>query len=381
MIRLWLLTGLILAAVRTAIPVLPPNVPSGGGEGAAGAEETAKISPVSLLDGNDAELWKRVESDPASLGSLSIGMPGGGALINGVPLPAGPGWDVIDPGGLWGTSETLAFIKTAIDKVHELFPETSPLTIGDISFPNGGRMKRHATHQSGRDVDFGFYYKTGPSRWFAPGTAANMDLPRNWAFLRALLLCTDVETILLDSRVQRLLYDYALKISEDKAWLDRVFQFAKGSKEAVICHVSGHRNHYHVRFFNRAAQELGRRAYPFLIQLKKIQPPVFTVSHWVRAGETLGHLAARYGSSIRAIQQINGLATTTIRAGRVYRIPLKGVSAPRVKPVVIPARPLPPGTPAALAAVVWPTSLSLYGDRLARLAKTMIPLSGSILRI
>jgi penicillin-insensitive murein endopeptidase len=381
MIRLWLLTGLLLAAVRSVTPVLPASSSAGGEGGLAGIVGPAKISPDSYLDWSDAELWKQVESDPTALGSLSIGTPGSGALINGVSLPPGPGWEVIDPGGLWGTSETMTFIRTVIGKVQELFPETFPLTIGDISVPDGGRMKLHTTHQAGRDVDFGFYYKTGPSNWFVPGTAANMDLPRNWALLRALLLCTDVETILLDSRVQRLLYDYALKISEDKAWLDRVFQFAKGSANAVVCHVSGHRNHYHVRFFNRTAQELGRRAYPYLIQLKKIKPPVFTLSHLVRAGETLGHLAVRYGSSIRAIQQINGLATTMIQAGRAYRIPLKGVAAPPVKPVVVRARPLPPGTPAALAAVEWPTPQSLYGDRLARLAKIVPPLSGSLLRI
>mgnify|MGYP001570532563 FL=1 len=72
----------------------------------------------------------------------------------------------------------------------------------------------------------GFYYKGGQARWYAPGTAANLDLPRNWALVRALITCTDVETILLDTRIQRLLYKYARSISEDKDWLDRVFQFS-----------------------------------------------------------------------------------------------------------------------------------------------------------
>ncbi|MEK6629150.1 MAG: hypothetical protein AABY89_00280, partial [Acidobacteriota bacterium] len=66
----------------------------------------------------------------------------------------------------------------------------------------------------------------GQARWYAPGTAANLDLPRNWALVRALITCTDVETILLDTRIQRLLYKYARSISEDKDWLDRVFQFS-----------------------------------------------------------------------------------------------------------------------------------------------------------
>jgi len=39
-----------------------------------------------------------------------------------------------------------------------------------------------------------------------------------------------VETILLDTRIQRLLYKYALGIGEDKEWLDRLFHFARRSQ-------------------------------------------------------------------------------------------------------------------------------------------------------
>jgi penicillin-insensitive murein endopeptidase len=186
--------------------------------------------------------------------------------------------------------------------------------------------------------------------------------------VRALLLRTDIETILLDTRVQRLLYAYALKIGEDKDWLDRVFQVGKGSAKALIVHVVGHRTHYHVRFYNRVAQELGRRVYPFLVQLDKIKPPVFTVPHLVRSGESLGLIAARYGSSVRAIQQTNGLAGTLIRAGRFLRIPLRGVNAPPAAPVFVPARLLPSKTPEILAGAAWPTVIGLYGEALKKVA-------------
>jgi len=292
-------------------------------------------------------------------------------VINAVALPPDPRWEIAPLSDSWATSETIEYIRTAIDQVHTLFPEAPPIFIGDMSDSNGGRLKLHTTHQAGRDVDFGFYYKGGKGVWYTPGTAATLDLPRNWALVRSLLLCTDVETILLDTRIQKLLYGYALSLGEDKAWLDRVFQFVKGSKEAMICHVALHRTHYHVRFFNPVAQELGRRVYPFLIQLKKINPPVFTVPHVVRSGETLGHIAPRYGSSIRAIQQANGLGTTMIQAGRTYRIPLRGVSAPAMKPLVLPVRKLAPRTPNALAAASWPTMMSLYADRLSKLP--MVP--------
>jgi hypothetical protein len=328
----------------------------------------APDSPASLLDLSDDVLLKRIESDPASLGSLSIGTPGSAMLMNAVALVAGLRWEIGQGAEPWGTAETIASIQTAVDTVHELFDDTPPLIIGDISDVDGGRLKRHESHQGGRDVDFGFYYSGGHATWFAPGTAANLDLPRNWALVRALLARTDVERILLDTRIQKQLYRYALGISEDKDWLDRVFQFSRGSARAIICHVPRHRNHYHVRFYNPVAQELGRRAHPFLVQLNIIDPPVFTVRHVVRSGQTMGYLAARYGTSVSAIKQANGLATTQLRAGRSYRIPLRA-AAPPTAPLIMPLRMLPPRTPDVLAAVNWPTLPSLYASRLTPLTE------------
>jgi penicillin-insensitive murein endopeptidase len=349
------------------------GVPQFASEIAEAREERGAVVPVrephgSLLDLTDEELKKRVESDLPSLGSLTIGTPGSAILLNAVSLPVGPYWEIAPSADTWGTSETMAGIQTAVDKVHELFPDTQPIFIGDISYADGGRMKGHQTHQAGRDVDLGFYYKGGQAKWFEPGTAANLDLPRNWALVRALITCTDVETILLDTRIQKQLYTYALSISEDKDWLDRVFQFSRGSRDAIIRHVPLHRTHYHVRFYNPVAQELGRRAFPYLVEAKIVQPPVSTMRHVVQPGQTLGHLAARYGTSARAIMQANGLTTTQLRAGRAYRIPVRA-AAPLVESVVVPLRMLPPQTPPAMAPAVWPTMLSLYEDRLGALAE------------
>lgn len=345
------------------------HVPRPAGAGAPAGTSAPRDAPALLLGLSDEELLKRIESDVTALGSLSIGAPGSAILINPVELPPGPRWEVAASADVWGTSETMASIQAAVDKVYDVFPETPPVFIGDISDADGGRLKRHESHQGGRDVDFGFYYKDGARAWRATGTSANLDLPRNWAFVRALVTCTDVETILLDTRIQRLLYTYALSISEDKVWLDRVFQVSRGSSNAVIQHVAGHRNHYHVRFYNQVAQELGRRAHPFLVQRGRIEPPVFTVRHVVRPGQTMGHLAARYGTSVRAIQRANGLTTTQLRAGRAYRIPVRA-AAPPGAPVVVPFRMLPPSTPAALASVAWPTPMSLYAERIGTMMES-----------
>ena len=44
------------------------------------------------------------------------------------------------------------------------------------------------------------------------------------------------------------------------------------------------------------------------------------IAHKVRRGDTLSGLAAKYGSSVRSIRQLNGLRSTTIRRGQTLKI-------------------------------------------------------------
>ena len=362
--RFGLLVGVWLAAMpvlgAAASPIAPAAVAGGMRAGSRSPD-----SPAALLELSDDELLQWVQVDPGLLGSLSIGVPGRSILFNGVSLPPNPRWEVARNADTWATSETVASIQAAVDTVYEIYPDTTPITIGDISAKEGGHLKRHQSHQGGRDVDFGFYYKDTRTPWFTPGNARNFDGARNWALVRALVTRTDVEAILLDTRVQRILYQYAVSIGEDKQWLDRIFGFARGSREALIVHVVGHQTHFHVRFFNAVAQELGRRAHPLLVQCGVMAPPVYTVQHVVKPGQTIGQLAARYGTSVRAIQAANGLSTTQLRAGRSYRIPRNGAAAPKTDPLVVPHRLLPPSTPDILAAVQWPSPETLYPTAIA----------------
>jgi LysM repeat protein len=324
-------------------------------DGATGLTLATPVSPDQLpfADLSDAEIAKRMKNDPASLGSMSIGFTNSGALFGGIQLQPDPRWSIVNAKETYGTEETVKFIKMAIGKVNEAYPNTPPLHIGDISDHNGGRLNRHASHQAGRDVDLGFYYKGGAGQWYTVGGAGNLDLARNWALVRALLVHADAELILVDRRIQLLLYDYARGIGEDKAWLDSVFQYPNGRGYTIIRHARRHHTHYHVRFYNPRAQEIGRRAYKQLIAQKKIAPPVSYTYHKVRSGQTLGHMARRYGTSVRAIKRANGLRSTTIRAGRTYRIPRKGGVARVPAATNIPARKLPPSVPSVLAHVDW----------------------------
>jgi LysM repeat protein len=358
------LVGLWLTASPAWSGLFPPPTPvAANAEVRTGDRRDGRHDdkPAALLSLSDEELQQLIEEDPALLGSLSIGRPGSAMLVNGVSLPSSPQWQAAPNADSWGTAETMEAIQIAVDTVCALFPETPAITIGDISGPDGGRLKRHESHQGGRDVDFGFYYKDGRGSWFTPGLAANLDLPRNWALLRALVARTDVELIFLDRRIQKLLYDYALKIGEERSFLDHVFQVARGYSDVVVKHLTGHRTHYHVRFYNPVAQELGRRAHPLLVQAGFVKQPVSTVRYVVRPGQTIGQIAARYGTSTQAIMQANGLRSTQLRAGRAYRIPVRR-AIPAYEPLVVPRRVLPTVTPEPLAGVEWPTPETLYGD-------------------
>lgn len=350
----WRLVITLLSLLSPAY-TLPPALLENSVPTPAATPELALIAqpPTDMVAISDEQLSWLIAEDTAALGSVSIGFPSGGVLLNGRQMASSPLWDVVNPDESWGTEETIAFVETAIRAVHALHPDSHPLYIGDISEDDGGRLNRHQTHQAGRDVDLGFYFKQGQGAWHANGTARNLDLPRNWALVRALVVHTDVETVLLDRSIQRLLYDYAVSIGEDRDWLRDVFQVPRGTGQSVVRHVPKHRNHYHVRFYNRRAQETGIRAYKPLLEQGKIKPPVVYVNHRVRSGQTLGHLARRYGVSVRAIQAANGMRGTMLRAGRSYRIPVRDGVSRLPEAVQVTPRRLPPFTPATLAAVDW----------------------------
>lgn len=117
---------------------------------------------------------------------ISSGSASRGRLVNGVPFPAIPGI-ALRSSDSYGTPETIAGLRYAVAKVRQLFPEGTPdLVLGDISRLGGGHLNPHVSHQSGRDVDVGYYHTMG-TRDFAMATSSNLDVARTWAFVEALL--------------------------------------------------------------------------------------------------------------------------------------------------------------------------------------------------
>lgn len=337
--------------------------PEAEGEGALEEEESASGAPVPEVDPeaesqlaptaacgpgvrytadiDDLRLEQLWKASPEALGSLSIGFADAGRLVNARQMPEGPNWTIVAPDRCWGTEETIEYLTRAIGHVAAQFEGTPPLRVNHMSKPEGGWIRPHASHQSGRDVDLAFYYLPGGPDRGAWARRENFDLARNWALVRALVTETDVQLVLVDRRIIKRLYDYALSTGEDQAWLDSIFRAGRGS---LVQHARRHRDHYHVRFYNPRAQELGRRVLPLM---PKGQPDLNRVVHRVRSGEYLGAIARRYDTTVSAIRKANGLRSTLIRAGRTLVIPLRGpcVNCPTPPEVIVPPRRLPPAPP------------------------------------
>lgn len=241
--------------------------------------ERAAARPRDVLSMSPAEIQAQLRDDPAALGSVSLGRPNGGALFGAAQLPDGDAWEVVDPLNAWATRETIDYLVTAISAVNRRFPNGDPLFVGQLSREDGGRLWPHASHQSGRDVDVGYYYLPGTrGGWYQRAASNNLDRARTWALLRALIVRTDVEHIFISRSVQRLLKEHALDRGEDPEWIDSIFDYRSKHQEPLIRDAMGHATHMHVRFFNPRAQYLGENAHHILVSQtrhkQRILPPM-----------------------------------------------------------------------------------------------------------
>lgn len=290
-------------------------------------------------DLSTAQLADQLKQEPKLLGSASLGRPNSGRLFNAVQLPEDPLWKRVDPSHAWGTPETIDFLSKALRAVVERYPDTAAVSVGHLSAPQGGPLRPHVSHQSGRDVDLGFYYANEPNHWYKRANQANLDLPRTWWLIRTLVLETDIEMILLDRSLSKLVESYALDAGEPREWVEGIFHPRNG-RAPIVRHASGHATHLHLRFFNPVAQKSGRRLMPLLVERKIVAPPQQMLTHVARTGDTLAKLAARYSTTMQAIRQANAMKTYQLVAGAAYRIPVRGRGADAA-PTKVPARLVP----------------------------------------
>jgi murein endopeptidase len=301
-------------------------------------EAPPQAGPHPFAQMSDAEFVRKLKRNPSEFGPMSIGFPGQGRLFNGVQMPQGAVYQVVDPSHAWGTQETVDYLSRAIGRVNERHPDSPRVVIGHISAKLGGPLVPHKSHQAGRDVDVGYYYTT-ELRWFARARADNLDRARTWTLVKSLLKEARIDLILIDRSIQKLLREHAIASGEDEAWVREVFDGAPG-KRAMILHAKGHADHIHVRFFNPIAQETGRRAGPTLLAMGLLRKPtkalatasVTMLVHRVQKGETLSMIARKYNVSVQQIRAANGMLTNRIRPKQELKIPKLTPAEPPAAP-------------------------------------------------
>lgn len=306
---------------------------------------SAEAADPALLDLTGCDLTDKL--------CISSGSANQGRLINGIPFPELAGVQIrAGKGAIYGTPETIAAIRFAVNQVQKDHPGAPALVLGDISRANGGRFSPHVSHQSGRDVDLGFYH-TVPVQEFISASPSNLDIPRTWALIEALMEDHKVEYIFIDSYVQSLLYRYVkYELQAPQAYLEQVFAYG-GGRRALIRHAPGHRNHIHARFWSPIAVAAGmgldlrpstvesfdyvaldafkRGTYLSRDQFERadwshepLEPEAeeatavavtwkkTRISHRVRSGDTLSTVAQRYHVDTDDLARLNRISTRSV---------------------------------------------------------------------
>ncbi len=183
-------------------------------------------------------------------------MPWNGKLGNGEKLEPGDGYEIRRPSRAYGAPHVIEHLRDAIAEVRALYPDVHTLAIGDLSAEHGGKISSHRSHQSGLDVDVGFYFRHLPAGYpdaFAVGDGS-LDFDATWALIAAFARSsgerTGVEMIFLDYSVQRRIYDWAQAHGVPEGELEAVFQYPHGQSatSGLVRHWPNHTDHFHVRF-------------------------------------------------------------------------------------------------------------------------------------
>lgn len=204
------------------------------------------------------------QNAPASVGAPNAGVLHAGehldetSIIRVVPAFAGRDYR-------WGLPSLVRGLERAASLVNKRFPD-SMLSVGDMSRKSGGEIGHHKSHQSGRDVDVGFYMtdREGSPLYaqrFVPFDgdgvssampSARFDDARNWTLIEALI--TDPSLRMQRVFVSAPLRSRLLKEAERRnvpLWIRlRAAQLLQQPKTGVP-----HDNHFHIRIGCPPGQE------------------------------------------------------------------------------------------------------------------------------
>lgn len=161
----------------------------------------------------------------------------------------------------YGTWEMVQLLQRAAHRVSRRMPGAR-LNIGELSRPRGGQIAGHSSHESGRDVDIGFYMLDANGRPYdtpfafaafddrgqalPPNRGLVFDAARNWQLIAKLVTDGDarVQFAFVSPGLKRLLLAEGKRQGASRVVLNRAAH--------VMARPSGrhpHNNHFHLRIY------------------------------------------------------------------------------------------------------------------------------------
>lgn len=158
-------------------------------------------------------------------------------------------------GVVWGHPDLISLLERASHVVAKKFPG-SVLGVGQMSRKSGGDVGGHASHESGRDADVGFYRKSGKAKMLdarsfskvaKDGKSADgslFDDARNWAFVEALLTDPKVRVnhIFVVKHLRTRMLAEAARVGAAERVRERAAEVLMQPR-----HAQPHDDHFHIR--------------------------------------------------------------------------------------------------------------------------------------
>lgn len=181
-------------------------------------------------------------------------------FYSGIEMIQGFGYKFIHAGRStnWGTKPLVDGLRRIAAYMRGTGKAETDLAVGDISSANGGQLGGHASHQTGRDVDIGFYMTEAGSGKAVDamnfvrftggrdgltgnygGRAVRFDAERNWMLIQAILANPDPEFKPTHIFIAKHLEGAVLAAAGDSP--DRA------RAAALMSYWPGHDNHLHLR--------------------------------------------------------------------------------------------------------------------------------------
>jgi hypothetical protein len=181
-------------------------------------------------------------------------------FYSGIEMIQGFGYKFIHAGRQtnWGTKPLVDGLRRIAAYMRGTGKAETDLAVGDISSANGGQLGGHASHQTGRDVDIGFYMTDAASGKAADtlnfvrftggrdgltgnnnGRPVRFDAERNWMLVQAILANPDPAFkpthIFIANHLKAAVLAAGANAPE------------RGRAAALMSYWPGHDNHLHLR--------------------------------------------------------------------------------------------------------------------------------------